>query len=203
MSDLVEIPINSPKIDGADRDEVAREVQDIVTFDNAVRKLETLVQVLMKSLVPCLVATPLVYCGNDKILMTNHAEFRQQKKEQLQALASSLRKTSTDPGPVADQFCAILKDVISVRYPAMPEFYINDKSLKREKVKKVATGLCERLDKAISLEFISRIREIASVMLCWFAYKPVGRPYVYVSDKEWSLVSEVDQRKTYRSQIVQ
>jgi len=185
-----------------DAQNVMREVRDLVAYDNAIKKLNTLIQVLHKSLVPCLVATPLVYCEGNKLSLSSHSDFRKEKRKLLDNLLSQMNDKNKDPTPIADRFSMILKDVLKVRIPAMPELYMNDASHIREKSKIVSKTLIQRVDSAKNMDFIGRIREIASIMLLWFTYRPVGRPHIYVSDTQWTLVAEEDLRRSYRSQIV-
>jgi len=166
-------------------------------------KLYNLIQVVHSSLLTQYVATPLVFLSPSSWRLQSHSEFRARKRKQLEAIMDSITTNKgADISKLMDELDSVLVDIFRVKLPAMPEFYENDESFSRVSCEQVCTELCLKLHAARSLDFQSRARVQAAVVLQWFTYCPVGRPYVFLSDDLWVLVSEKEQRKFYRQQIV-
>eukprot|EP00026_Physarum_polycephalum_P015436 Phypoly_transcript_16117.p1 GENE.Phypoly_transcript_16117~~Phypoly_transcript_16117.p1 ORF type:complete len:235 (+),score=18.88 Phypoly_transcript_16117:75-779(+) len=165
-------------------------------------KLHNLMQVLHNSLVPHLVATPLVYLGGDKWKLQSHSNFRAQKRKQLEHMIDVVKtKREVDYAKLLDEFESIMVEVFKVRLPAMIEYYANDTSYQRIPVLKVTEELCSKIEAAKHLALTERVSELANILTQWFTYCPVGRPHVYLSDDHWTLISERELRKYYRQQI--
>jgi len=174
---------------------------ELNTDKDAERKLLTLVRVLFKSLIPCLVATPLVYLNDQAWLLSSHSVFRSTKRTKLERLMKSLNSVSKDSLRILADFEQILLEVLSIRIPAMLEFYEQDQDRRRVAVKVVCHELCTRVKDGKSLAFRARVRNLGNVLLRWFTYQPVGRPHLYLSDADWELIPEKNLRASYRHEI--
>lgn len=67
---------------------------------------------------------------------------------------------------VLDNYTAILCDVLKVRIPAMPDFYVNDFQHARENVNKATGDIILSIDQSASIEFKERVLEVARYY-CW------------------------------------
>jgi len=184
------------------RDEVIDLPDNICLNDDASGPaLLNLLQVMHNSLVPQLVATPLVYIGTSWKLQS-HSKFRARKRKELEAMIDLVKtKKDVDYSKIIQDFQNILLEVFQVRLPAMPDYYANDNSFVRLPVQKVSSELCNKIHAARKLEFKDNVNALATILIQWYTYCPVGRPHVYLSDDHWTMVSERELRKYYRQQI--
>jgi len=177
----------------------------------AIEKFLSLVDVLHQSLIPCLIATPFVYLSDEKWKLHSHPEFRAAKRKQLKKLEEEINAAAHAPPEydtrerikeLVDEFESILIELFHVRIPAMPNMYITENYYDLIAVSEVCTSLCEKIESVKKYEVQSRLYHYTKVMLEWFFLCPVGRPVVYVSDEDWSTVSESSLRINYRAQLL-
>jgi len=177
------------------------ELKEFKSDAAAAAKFLVIIQELIKSLVPCLMGTPFVYFG-DSWLLHNHADFRMHKRKALEKILNELNGGSQDFFRLLDEFEAVLIEVLVVRYPAMPDVYESDDEYLLISSKQAFDDLVDRTKTGKILTFRSRVRELGNILVQYFTYCPVGRPYVYVSDLSWTLASDKELRSSYRKAIL-
>jgi len=176
------------------------------TLSDQVRRFLVIVEVLNQSLKTCLMATPLVYTGNNKWKMESHAKFRAEQRERLIFVELKLRTGDPDI-PLFDlyeELLSIFCEITKVRIPAMPDFYINEDSHDRIPVVQASKIMCDRIAtiRQASTEFKDKLTGTARAVVDWFTFCPVGRPQVYQSDNDWTLLNEKTLRRHYREQLL-
>eukprot|EP01110_Echinostelium_bisporum_P011963 TRINITY_DN6101_c0_g1_i1.p1 TRINITY_DN6101_c0_g1~~TRINITY_DN6101_c0_g1_i1.p1 ORF type:complete len:226 (+),score=40.96 TRINITY_DN6101_c0_g1_i1:73-750(+) len=199
-------------IEGTPEDELNNLLEQTPPVPNpeaAANKLITCINVLYDSLLPCLVATPLVYMSDSEWKLHSHSDFRATKRKELKEMEGIL-SNNLFTQPVAevlpkllDDFDRIFSEVLDVRVPAMPSMYLTENYYDLKPMPEIAAELKEKL--AIGKKYgevSSRVKQLVRVLLQWFLYCPVGRPQVYASDSEWTLVNERVLRKEFRGRLL-
>jgi len=201
-------------VEGSPYDEIENTLKQvkIIRDDKESReRFLTLVHVLYQSLVPCPVATPLVYLSDESWKLSDYAEFRSSKRKQLKTLEEALKgaidaasqyDTRERIAELVEEFETVLKEVLHVRIPAMPNLYITENYYDMISISEACNNLCGKLATVKKYEVKSRIHEMTKVMLEWFLLCPVGRPVIYASDTEWTTITESSLRASYRAELV-
>jgi len=84
---------------------------DVPTMEKAIQKTTLLVDVLRKYLIPCLMATPLVYLSDDSWEFHDHKVFRTARRKELDDLTESLKTnamSSNVPTAMVDKLHEII-----------------------------------------------------------------------------------------------
>jgi len=186
-------------VEGTPYDEIEHaihRVPDVPTIDKAVERTAVLVDVLHKYLIPCLVATPLVYMSDESWEFHNHAEFRSSRRKELQDLTAALKANAVSENiPVLlptmlDTLEKVFLDVLKVRLPAMPNIYLTENFYDSIPVKEGYGELVEKIMKNKKMDVRTRVYGLSQILVQFLLLCPMGRPQVYINDTEWKLESE-------------
>jgi len=172
-----------------------------------INRFIVLVETVHQSLVPCLIATPLVYKSENEWTFANHAEFRAEKRKQLKDIEAVLKLRGvgieeSELVSLIDKFGEILMEIFKVRIPAMPNYYLTDNFYDTVGASEIAEELSKAITDSKIFDAKTRLQGMTKILLRWFLLCPVGRPLVYANDTEWSTVSEKDLRAEYRSKLI-
>eukprot|EP01112_Ceratiomyxa_fruticulosa_P009153 TRINITY_DN2387_c0_g1_i3.p1 TRINITY_DN2387_c0_g1~~TRINITY_DN2387_c0_g1_i3.p1 ORF type:complete len:432 (+),score=80.93 TRINITY_DN2387_c0_g1_i3:751-2046(+) len=159
------------------------------TISDATSKLLVLINVIRSSLIPCLVATPLVYLTETAFLMGNHADFRKKLRERLDSLENKVKGgLSIDGvGETVVTVGNIVVEILGVKIPAMLDVYEDDYvqikkknwSDERKMLRDELAPILSKLSRQYSVENIcSTVNGITYILLKYFTYKPLGRPHL-------------------------
>jgi len=188
----------------AEIDEVIKKIPPITSV---VSRFITLVEVVRESLVPCLIATPFVYLSPTDWTLSNHAEFRALKRNQLGEISTALKSNGVEVEgdnlkQHIDKFESILSEIFRVRIPLMPNLYITENFYETIGSSEIAEELIKEMVDLRIFESKTRLQGLTKVLMKWFMLCPVGRPQIYVSDTEWTTSNEKDLRTEYRTKLI-
>jgi len=186
---------------------VLQKVPAITTPGGRINRFIVLAEVVQQSLVPCLIATPFVYLSETDWSFASHADFRRERRKQLDEILAPLKSKVIDMDndeliPLINKFEDILKDIFRVRIPAMPSYYITENYYDTVGASEVAEELIKNITDAGIFDAKTRLQNLTKVLLRWFLLCPVGRPQVYANDDGWSTVSEKELRASYRDKLL-
>jgi len=190
-------------------DNALNKVPDVPTLEKAVEKTVILVDVLHKYLVPCLMATPLVYLSDDSWEFHDHKVFRAARRKELDDLADSLKANLFSENlptllpTMLEGLEQVFREVLKVRLPAMPNIYLTENFFDTLPVKEAYDEIIAKLNKNKKTDARTRAFGLSQIFVQFLLLSPVGRPQLYVSDTEWKLISEKDLRAELRRKILQ
>jgi len=182
-------------------------VPDVPSFEKAAEKSLVLIDVLHRYLIPCLMATPLVYMSDEKWDFHNHAEFRAAQRKELEDLRDTLsanlggENLKTILPNILDRLESVFLEVLKVRLPAMPSIYLTENFYDTVPVKEAFGELTEKVQRNKRLDIRTRVYTLSQLLIQFLLYCPVGRPQIYVNDTEWKLESERTIRASLREAI--
>jgi hypothetical protein len=211
-------------------DLILQKVPDVPTIEKAVEKTSVLVDVLRRYLTPCLMATPLVYLSDESWEFHNHKAFRAARRNELNDISESLKTNLQLAGDITPEMLATIKqafgcdkptenlptllpsiveglenvflEILKVRLPAMPSFYVTENFFDTVGVKEAAEELKTKIEKNRKMDIRTRVYGLSQIFLQFLLLCPIGRPQLYVSDDEWKLISEKDLRAELRQMIM-
>jgi len=191
----------------ADIDAEIKKIPAISSPAGVISRFITLVEVTRESLVPCLIATPYVYLSESDWTLSNHAEFRAKKRDQLSEILTLLKSNGVEVEgeklrSLIDNFEGILKDIFKVRIPLMPNLYVTENFYETVGASEIAEDLAKAMAELRIFDSKTRLQGLTKVLMKWFMLCPVGRPQIYVSDTEWTTSNERDLRTEYRTRLI-
>jgi len=191
-------------------------IPPIRSTDEAIVKLKALIRVLHEYLVPSLVATPLVYLQDKDWTMKSHSEFRAARRKELNDLTPHV--TANMPldalRECMSEFIQCLVLVLHVKIPVVLEVFQDDSSIltrvkwapERAAMRAELTAENEKLGAAKTKNSPPAIclvvQNLVRIMMRFLTYKPIGRPHVFKTDSEWTLVSESKLRFQWRKELL-
>lgn len=112
------------------------------------------------------------------------------------------------------EFAQVFTLILHVKIPAMSEVYPDDSTIlrrvkwatERAALRTELEAECEKLRNSKTKNSPSAVnlvvQNLVRIAMKFLTYKPVGRPHVFPSDAEWTLVSEAKLRFKWRKELL-